>query len=98
MSHKPYVHVCEWAVSGKLRRLSDSSLSGIGSSASEIMPSVGDGASNVNGVSSLDSVGEDKSAMLNTYSSPLPINPRWYELSLDTCRSGDLSLAPSRGE
>ena len=36
--------------------------------------------------------------MLKIYRGLLPIYPRWYELSLGTCRSGDLSVARSRGE
>ena len=39
-------------------------------------------------------VGEDLEAMLKSYSGPLPIHPRWYELPSGICRSGDLSKAP----
>ena len=36
--------------------------------------------------------------ILKTYRAPLPIHQCWYELPLGTCRSGDLSMAPSHGE
>ena len=84
-SNVPYFDVCECTASGKLRRLSRSS-------SFDIDPS------DVTGVSGLKNVGNDKSTILKIYSGPLPIHPRWYELPLGTCRSGDLSVAPSRRE
>ena len=62
------------------------------------MPSIEDGASDMTGVSGLNNVGEDKSTMFRTYRGPLPVHTRWYELPFGTCHSGDLSVAPSRGE
>ena len=55
-------------------------------------------ASEMNGVSAVSSVGEDKSIMLKTYRGPLPFHLRWYELPLGTFRSSDLSMARSRGD
>ena len=52
----------------------------------------------VSGISSLNNVGEDKSIMLKSYRGYLSIHPRRYELSLGSCRSDDLSLAPIRGD
>ena len=62
------------------------------------MSSIGDSASDVTGVSSLNSVGEDKAVMFETYIDPLLIYPCWYELLLGTFRSRDQSVAPSGGE
>ena len=53
----------ECTESGKLRRLSGSSLSGIGPSASQVVLFIGDGASDVIGLSGLNNVGEDKTTM-----------------------------------
>ena len=98
ISHAPYVGICKFAASGRLRRFSGSSSTGIGPSASQIVSSVGDDASDVTGVSGLNSIGEDKSMMLKTCNGPMPIHQRWYEFPSGTCRSGDLSVAPSPGE
>ena len=76
MPHAPYLGIYECAAMGKLRRLSGSSSSGIGPSTSQVMSSIGDGASDVSGVSRLSSVGEDKSRMFKTYRGSLPIHPR----------------------
>ena len=62
------------------------------------MKSIGDGASDVAGVSGVNSVGDDKSMMFIAYDDPLPIHLRKYELPLGTCRTGDLSVAPNRRE
>ena len=97
MSHAPYIGICECATSSKLRRLSGSSLSEIGPLASQVMSSI-DVASDVTGISGVNSVGEDNSMMFKTYRGPLPIQLHWYELPLDTCRSGNLGVAPIRGE
>ena len=77
-----------------MHRLSGLSSSEIGPSVSQVMPSI---VSEVTGVSDVDSVGEDKSMMFKAYRGPLPNLSRWYELPIGTCRSGDLSLAPSCG-
>ena len=95
MSHAPYVGICEGAASKKVRRLSDSSSSEIGPSVSQVISSI---APMLIGVSGINRVGGDKSMMFKTYRGPLAIHPRWYNLSLGTCRSSDLSAAPSRGE
>ena len=76
-------------------RLSGSSSSETGPSVSQVMSSL---ASEVSGFSGESSVGENKSIMFKTYRGPLPMHPRWYELPLGTCRSCDLSVAPSCGE
>ena len=62
------------------------------------MSSIGDGASDVIGISGLINVGEDKKMIFKTYRGPLSIHARWYDLASGTCRSGDLSVAQSRGE
>ena len=98
MSHAPYGDVWECAASGKLRQLSGSSLSGIGPSASQDVSSISGGASDVTGISSLDSLSEEKTKMFKTYSGLLQIYPLWYELTSGTCLCGDLDVAPSRGE
>ena len=77
---------------------SGSTSCGIGLSSSQVAVPVGDNTSNVTGISSFNSVGEDKSIMFKTYRGPLPIHPRRYVLPLGTFRSGDLNVAPSRGE
>ena len=69
-SFAPYVSICEYVASDKLRRLSGSSSSDIGLSASQIMSSIGEGASDVNGISSSNSVGKDKTMMFKTCSDP----------------------------
>ena len=86
MPHAPYVGICECAATKKVRRLSGSSSSKIGTSMSQVMSSI---ASEVTGVSGINSIGEDKSMMFKTNRDPLPIHTRWYELRLGTCRSGD---------
>ena len=63
--------------SSKLQRLSGSSSSGIGPLASLVMTSIGDGASEVTGISGVNSVGEDKLMMSKVYRAPLPDQPRW---------------------
>ena len=60
--------------------------------------SIGDSASDVTGVSRLNSVGEDKSTLCKMYRSLLPIHPCWHELLSSTCRSVDLNLVPIRDE
>ena len=62
------------------------------------MSSIGDGASDATGILGLNSVGEDKMTMFKTCSDLLPSYPRWHGLPSGTCRSADLSMAPSRGE
>ena len=84
--------------SSKLRRLSGSSSSGIGLSASQVILSIRDGVSDMTGVSGLNSVGEGKSKMFKAYRAPLPAPLRWYEFPLGTCRSGHLSIASCLGE
>ena len=78
--------------------MSGSSSSEIGPSASQVISSIGDVASDMTDVSGLKSVGEDKSTMFKTYRGPLPIYLSWYELPFGTFRSGDLSVAPCSGE
>ena len=63
-SQPPHVSVYECVESGKLRRLSGSSSSGIGLSASQVVSSIGDVASDLTGVSGLNSIGEDSTMML----------------------------------
>ena len=41
---------------------------------------------------------EEETIIFKIYRGPLLIQTHWYELSLGTCRSGDISVAPSRGE
>ena len=36
--------------------------------------------------------------MFSSYKRLFPIHLRWYDLPLGTCRSGNLSVAPTRGE
>ena len=62
------------------------------------MTSIGDGASDVTGVSGVNSIGEDKSVMFKAYLVPLYIHPCWHEFPLGTFRSGDLRVAPSLSE
>ena len=76
MSHALYMSVCKYAASRKLHRSSSSSLSRIGISSSQIASSIGYGTSEVTDVSGLNSVGEDKSMMFNTYYGTLPIHLR----------------------
>ena len=97
MSHAPYVSICECAAPKKVRRTSGSTAYDVGLSASQVVMSVGDSTSNVTGISSLNSVCEDKSLVFKTYRGPLPIHPRLYEFPLGSCRSGDLNVVPSRG-
>ena len=54
-----------------------------------------DDTSDVTGISGLNSVSEDESTMFKKYRGLLPIKPRWYESPSGTCRSDDLSVAPS---
>ena len=75
-----------------MHRLTGSYSSEIGPFVSQVMASI---VSEVNGVSGPNNVDKDKSIMFITYRSPLPIHPRVYELSLGTCPSGDLRIAPS---
>ena len=91
MYHAPYVSICECAASKKVRLLSESS-SEIGLSVSQVVLSI---VSEVTGVSGVNGVGEDKSITFKAYLAPLQIHSCWYELPVCTCRSGDLSLAPS---
>ena len=98
VSHAPNEGVCEFAVSSKLRQLLGSSLSGIGPSISQDVSLISDGASDLTGVSSLNSIDEDKMMMFKTYIGPLPIHPRAYEFSLGTCCSRDLSVELGCGE
>ena len=63
ISHAHYVRVCEYSVSGKFRRLLDSSSSGIGQPAMQVFLFIVDGISGATGVSGLNSVGENKSKM-----------------------------------
>ena len=95
MSQAPYVGICECATSEKERRLSGSSSYEIGPSVSQMMSSI---ASEVTGFSRVSSVGEDRSMVIKAYCGPFPIHPQRYKLPLSTCRSGDLSMAPSRIE
>ena len=61
MPHAPYIGTCKCATSGKLRLFSGMSSSGIGLLVSEVLSSIGDGASDVTGVSGLNCPCEDKS-------------------------------------
>ena len=74
MSHAPSVRTCACEASSKLHRLSGSYSSGIGCSASQVVSSIGDCASNVTGVSDLIRVEENKSKMVKTYRGSLPIH------------------------
>ena len=73
--HTLYVGVCKIVASGMLCRLFGSSSSDIGSSASQIVSSIGDGASDMTRVSGLNSVGNEKSTMIQKYRGSLPIHP-----------------------
>ena len=46
----------------------------------------------------LNSVGEDKTMMFKTFKGPVQIYPCWCEFPSGTFPTGDLSVAPSRGE
>ena len=75
-SNAPYVGVRKYVASERLRRLSGSSLYGIGTSASQVVSSICDGGSDVAGVLGFNSIGEAKTMMFNTYCGPLLIDPR----------------------
>ena len=77
MSHAPYVGICECAACKKVFRLSGSSLSKIDPSVTQVMSSI---ASEVIGVSGVNSIGEDKSMMIKTYRGTLLNHPGWYKL------------------
>ena len=62
------------------------------------MSSIGDCESDMIGVLGLNSVGEEKTRMFNTYSNPLQTHLRSYEFTWDTCHSGNSNMAPRRGE
>ena len=94
MSHAPYVGICECAASSKMHTASLDKSGSLTSLSLSISDSGGHGTK----PSGLNCVGEDKSTMFLSYSGPLPIHPRWYELPLGICKSGDLSQAPTRGE
>ena len=67
ISRAAYVGVCEFAASGKLSQLSGSSSSGNIPLTSQIVSSICDGGSGLTVISSLSSIGEDKSIMFKTY-------------------------------
>ena len=72
MSHAPYVGICECTASKRMHRLLGSSSSEIGPSVSQVMLSI---ASEVTGISGVNSIGEDKSMIFKTYRGPMPIHP-----------------------
>ena len=73
MSLASYVGVCKCAASKKIRRLSGSLSFEIGPSVLQVMSYI---ASEVTGVSGVNSIGEEKSMMFKAYRAPLPIHPR----------------------
>ena len=64
--HAPYVVMCDCAAYGRLHRLSGSSSSGNSPPVSQVVSSIGDGASDVTGVSCLKSVGQDNTIIFKT--------------------------------
>ena len=91
-SYAFYAIVHEWVASSKFSELKGSSSYRIGPSELQVVMYFGDSASDVTGISGLNSVSEGKSTLFKTCRGPTPIHPSWYELPLGTFRSGNLSV------
>ena len=85
-------------MSEKLRRLSRFYSSNIVPSAPQVVSTPDDVLSDVSSASGINSVGEDRKIASKTHLDLQPIYPRWHELRSGTCRTGNLSVIPSRGE
>ena len=93
-----FVDVCKFAASNKFRWLSASSLPCIDYLASNVVPSISDGAFGAAGVSGLNRVGEDDTMMFNTCGLTLSMHLHSYELPSSTCHRGDERVEPGHGE